>query len=226
MSDKSKIWYLSSNKILKGISKEDMMFVEKNSVMKVIDKYRFVYFPEDDARSIYFLKKGKVKIGSYSPDGKEIIKAILKTQEVFGEHKLMGENTRTDFAQAIDGPVILCQMDADQFEDLLNRNATLALKVTKLVGFRLRRIERRFEALIFKDARTRIIDFIRDMAEESGQRIGYETLIKNYLTHNDIARLTATSRQTVTMVLNDLKQKEVIHFDRKKILIRDKAKLI
>ena len=69
---------------------------------------------------------------------------------------------------------------------------------------KLRNIERRLESLIFKDARERIIDFMKEMAEKYGKKIGVEVLVKHDLTHQDMANLTATSRQTVTTVLNDL----------------------
>ncbi|MBL4655533.1 MAG: winged helix-turn-helix domain-containing protein, partial [Bacteroidia bacterium] len=84
---------------------------------------------------------------------------------------------------------------------------------------------KRLEAIIYKDARTRIVDFLKEMADEIGESAASETYIRNYLTHNDIANLTATSRQTVTTVLNDLRAKDLIYFDRTRILIRDLTKL-
>ena len=87
-------------------------------------------------------------------------------------------------------------------------------------------MERKVESLVFKDSRTRIVEFLRDWADEKGKKIGYETMMKNYLTHKDIASLTGTSRQTVTTILNELKDKNIINFDRRRILIRDMDKLI
>ena len=86
-------------------------------------------------------------------------------------------------------------------------------------------MERKIESLVFKDARTRIVDFLREMAEEKGQKVGFEMMIKNHLTHKDIASLTGTSRQTVTTVMNELREKNLINFDRRRILIRDLEKL-
>jgi CRP-like cAMP-binding protein len=81
------------------------------------------------------------------------------------------------------------------------------------------------ETLIFKDAKSRIVDFIKRIADERGVPVGKETLIKTSLTHQDIAKLTATSRQTVTTTLNELKENNLIYFDRRRILIRDMAAL-
>jgi CRP-like cAMP-binding protein len=95
----------------------------------------------------------------------------------------------------------------------------------QLFGSRLLRAENKLESLIFKDARTRIIDFIKDSVNSRGRRIGYEMLLKHSLTHQDIANITCTSRQTVTLVLNELRKSDLIYFNRGKILVRDMAKL-
>jgi CRP/FNR family cyclic AMP-dependent transcriptional regulator len=89
----------------------------------------------------------------------------------------------------------------------------------------LRKVERRLEALIFKDARTRIVDFIKEMAADYGTQVGEEVMVKHNLTHQDIASLTATSRQTVTSVLNGLKDDNKIHLERNRLLVRNMSAL-
>ena len=190
-----------------------------------MDKNEYIYFPEDPSSSIYFLKKGRVKIGTYSENGKEIIKAILGPGEIFGELSLVGEGKRKDFAMTLDNDVTLCAMGMRDMEEMMEKNSMLGMKVTKLIGFRLQKIERRLESLIFKDARSRIIDFITDLGHEKGKAIGKEILVKHNLTHMDIANLTATSRQTVTTILNELKDQNLIHLERNKFLIRDMGNL-
>ena len=116
-------------------------------------------------------------------------------------------------------------LKAEDFKRLMRSNHQLSVNVLNMIGDRLRRVEDRLEALIFKDARTRIIDFIKDSANKRGRQVGFETLIKHSLTQQDIANLTGTSRQTVTSVLNELKKLNLIYFTRKSILVRDLAKL-
>lgn len=225
MSERSKLWYLENFNLLKGLSKEEMIEVSEKTTMINASKGQFIYFPEDPSKSIFFLKEGRIKIGNSSEDGRENIKTILHPGEVFGELALTGMGVREDFAQALDRNVLICAMSAEDMEELMERNARMSMQVTKLIGFRLRKMERKLKALIFKDARTRIIDFIREMAEEVGQPAGDEVLIRHYLTHQDIANLTASSRQTVTTVLNELRSANIINFERKRILVRDLAKL-
>ena len=101
----------------------------------------------------------------------------------------------------------------------MHENAQLSLAVTKNIVEKLRNVERKLESLIFKDARERIIDFMREMATKYGKKNSVEVLVKHDLSHQDVADLTATSRQTVTTVLNDLKEKDLIYMERKRFLI-------
>ena len=66
-----------------------------------------------------------------------------------------------------------------------------------------------------------MVDFLKELAVEKGKKVGFEVMVKNYLTHKDIAALTGTSRQTVTTILNELKEKNIINFNRRQFLIRD-----
>ena len=107
----------------------------------------------------------------------------------------------------------------------MRNNFELCSSIMNLFGSRIMRAENKLDSLIFKDARTRIIEFIKDSVASRGRRVGYEMLLKHSLTHQDIANITCTSRQTVTLVLNDLKKSDLIYFNRGKILVRDIAKL-
>ena len=168
---------------------------------------------------------GRVKIGHYLEDGKEVIKSILTKGEIFGELALAGEEVRIDFAQSLDDTTSVCPLGIEDLKALMVQDKELSFKILKLVGLRLIKLERKLELLVFKDARTRVIEFLKDSAAWKGKKVGQETLIPTSLTHKDIASLTGTSRQTVTTILNELKEKNLINFDRKKILIRDLEKL-
>lgn len=185
----------------------------------------FIYFPEDKADHIYMIAQGRVKIGRYLEDGREVISSILTNGEIFGELALAGEDTRKDFAQVMDENTTICPLGINDLKALMYGNNELSFKMLKLVGLRLMKLERKLELLVFKDARTRVIEFLKDAASWKGKKVGFETLIPTKLTHKDIAALTGTSRQTVTTILNELKEKNLINFDRKKILIRDLASL-
>ncbi len=221
----SKLWYLEQVDLLKGLDGEAMQEVADRTVASTAHKDQIIYFPEQPSNIVFFLKRGRVKIASMGEDGKEVIKAVLYPGEVFGELALAGEEKRRDHAVALDDNVDICAISVPEIEGMMRENPNLNLAMTRLIGERVISIERRLEGLIFKDSRSRIIDFLREMAKKHGQPVGHETLLKHALTHQDIADLTATSRQTVTTVLNDLKKQDMVHLERGKLLIRELKKL-
>lgn len=199
--------------------------IEKMTSMKTIKKGKFIYFPDTPSTSVFFLKKGRVKIVNYTEDGKEIIKKILWPGDIFGELGLIDESNRSDFSQAMDDDVLICAMDKNDMMKMMGNNVNLNIKIMKLIGLRLRKMERRVMSLVGKSARTRLIEFICELAEERGKKVGEEILVKHHLTHQDIANLNAISRQKTTSILNDLRDENLINFDRNSFLVRDIKRL-
>jgi CRP/FNR family cyclic AMP-dependent transcriptional regulator len=220
MDSSSKLWFFENFNLLASLSMKDKMTLSKKAAMRKASKSEVIYFPEDDSKSIYFLKQGKVKISNMSDDGKEMIIAILGQGEIFGEMALTGEEKRDHIAEATEDAII-CILSISDLEELLESNPKFNMQITKLIGLRLKRIQSRLTSLCFKNAPDRIKAFIKDMADDHGRKIVDEVEIKLSLTHKDIANLTATSRQTVTTVLNELERDNVILYDRKRLLVKN-----
>ncbi len=225
MKNASALWYFESVNLYDILCPHKVKPMGERHTFTHYKKEQFIYFPDEPATYIYMIANGRIKIGHYLDDGKEVVTAILGMGEIFGELALAGEEKRRDFAQAMDDNTTVCPLGIEDLKALMWENKELSFKMLKLVGLRLMKLERKLELLVFKDARTRIVEFIKDSATYKGKKVGFETLIPTKLTHKDIAALTGTSRQTVTTILNELKEKNLINFDRKRILVRDLANL-
>ena len=220
----SALWYFESVNLYPILCPHKVKTMAEKHTYNTYKKDQYIYFPSEQATHIYMIVNGRVRIGHYQETGTEIITSILTTGEIFGELALAGEDVRKDFAQAMENTTI-CPLSLEELKNLMKENKELSFKLLKLIGLRLMKLERKLELLVFKDARTRVIEFLKDTAAWKGKKVGYETMIPTRLTHKDIAALTGTSRQTVTTILNELKEKNLINFDRKKILIRDLGSL-
>lgn len=226
MSNQGNLWYFEKSDLFEILCSRKTSGMEDRHASENYKKDDFIYFPKEASEQIYIISSGRVKIGTYTEEKKEIVKSILAKGEIFGELALAGEATRTDFAQAMDNDTLICSMTIEDFKSLMKDNQELSFKILRIVGWKLKKMENKIESLVFKDARTRIVDFLRETAQEKGQKVGFEIMIKNHLTHKNIASLTGTSRQTVTTIMNDLREKNIINFDRRRILIRDMEKLV
>lgn len=189
--------------------------------MRSYELGEFIYAAREPAESMFVITKGRVKLGEFTAEGAERTLAILREGEVFGEMVMAGYTERREFAQCMDKDTQICIVVWQDLKQLMRDDADLSIRIIKWIGFKLERLERKVESLTFKDSRTRIIDFLKDAVVFKGKQIGHEWMIRTKLTHADIAALTATSRQTVSEVLNDLRRENKIHFERGKILIRN-----
>jgi CRP-like cAMP-binding protein len=220
MEDKS-LWYLENIDVTGIFCPKKYGDVDEESHShKTFKKGSYIYLPDEMANRIFFITEGRVKIGTYGDSGKEVTKALLGKGEVFGELALIGQQRRRDFAYAMD-KTSTCILTIKEMKDLMKDRSGLELFFLKIFGSRILDMEKRLESMVFKDSRSRIVQFLFNLTEEKGQRVGYEKVVRNFITHQEIANLTATSRQTVTTVLNELRNKNILTFDRRRLLVRD-----
>jgi len=178
------------------------------------------FVPDDLSDRIFFITEGRVKISTTNEEGKEITKAILGNGEVFGEMALVGEERRRDWATALENTEA-CVVTLAELNGLMRERSDLNLFFMRIFGNRQLEMERRLESLVFRDSRSRIVEFLVQLTQSKGQRVGYEWVVRKPITHQEIANMTATSRQTVTTTLNDLRFKKLLTFNRSRLLVRD-----
>ncbi len=187
---------------------------------RTFKKSEFIYMTDDLANQVFFINEGAVKVISYTEEGNEVIKAILHPGEIFGELSVYGEQKRNDYAQAIVDTQV-CTLSRTEVVSLMRDVGDFQAFLNKLIGKRVIMTQKRLESLLFKDARTRIAEYILEQADKKSTNTHKGIIIRNYLTHQEIASYTGTSRQTVTTILNQFREQGHIEFDRKKIVIKD-----
>ena len=171
-----------------------------------------------NSKNIYFLKIGSIKLSSHTEDGKEIISEVLKGGEIFG--KYLGEGvTRQEEATALDD-VMVCYMPFEKWMEFIHIHTVLNVQIFKWVGFRIKRLERKLETLYFKDSKTKVTELLIDLSQRLGRNTGTDVLINVSLTHEEIAKLTGTGRQSVTTILNKLREDGLIEYNRNKIILK------
>ena len=185
----------------------------------------YVYFEAFNHNKLYFLKDGYIRIGYIDEQGNEIIKEIIQKGEIFGQITLDRSKLHGEFAQAYKANVSVCAFTISDFQKLLQTRPELALKYSKLVGSKLRQFENRLVNLLNKDVRTRLLNFLWQLVQVHATENGQTICIPNYLTHEDIAHLIGSSRQTVTTLMNELVSEDVLTYNRKEICFPDVNKI-
>lgn len=223
-----KYWYLRNHALFSHLNENEVQDLCVMSAYKKAKKNEVIYFSDQDISRIFILKEGRIKIAHYDERDTEIVSEILKEGDIFGEITLSGsKNTSNEFAQALTEQVVMCSFTIANFEAVLKNNPLLAIEYTKKIGKKLTTIRNKYSDIVLKDVRTRIVEFFRNYALSEGNRKGQQVIIQTFLTHQDIANITAASRQTVTTVINQLQAENKLHYEgRKRIFIPNIEELV
>jgi len=214
----NKYWYLRNHKLFEQLESKDIESLCIISNLKNGRKNDFIFFTEEEVKKIYFLKVGIVKICREDSTGKEIITEILTQGDIFG---FTGEGAaRLEYAKVISDEARLCFFEYANFKNVLKENPLLSLNYSAAIQDKLLLFQQKYEDLIFKDVETRVKDFFNRYAKHHGKVKKEGVEMEMLLTHQDIADYTASSRQSVTTIINKLVEDgKLIYEGRKKVII-------
>lgn len=218
------LWFFEDVNLFAILCPHKMKDYKSGHEFNVYAKNDYIYFEEDVADKVYLVNSGKVKIGYVTEDGDEIIMAILSKGEIFGEKAILGQESRNEFAQALENGTSVCPITTPEMMTLLREHKEFSLKIYKFIGFRFKKLERRLQLLLFKDTKTRLKEFINEMKEDYGyeNQVTNDVVIRHPYTQKELATLIGTSRPTVNVLLNELQNEGYLSFDRKEIIVKSK----
>ncbi len=210
-----KIGYLRSNELFRDLNEKDMAQLDRITSMTTCERGRIFYAPGETGEVLFLLKKGRVQIYRLSPEGKKLVIAALEPETLFGEMALIGQGMYNTFAEAVE-PCTLCAMSRRDVETLLGKFPSVGFHLLEIMGARLRDAEARLEGLAFKSIPSRLAALLLQLENKN--------FVKGH-THQDLAEMIGTYRETVTQTLNDFKAQGLIKIDRKRIEICDVVEL-
>lgn len=220
----SRYWYLRDHQLFRNLDSAELKQICVITNFKTAKKSEIIYFAHDETNRVYLLKKGVIKIVELDADGNETVKEVIQKGDLFGQITL-DETDMDEFAVALSDTVTVCSFKIEDFEKVIQQNPSLAVKFTKLIGLRFRRLENRYSNLMFKDVRTRLLLFLEEWAEKEGTTTPEGITLKNYLTHQDLAGLICSTRQTVTQLFSEFKHNGLLDYNRTTIIIPDVKQL-
>jgi CRP/FNR family transcriptional regulator, cyclic AMP receptor protein len=216
------LWFFENVNLFKFLCPHKYGGFEDEHTFLDFNKGDFIYLEEDKSDKIYLINSGKIKIGYINDEGEEMVLAILNKGEIFGEKAIFDEDNRNEFAQVIEANTSICSVTNDQMMELLKNNNDFNLSIYRFIGYRFKKLERRIQLLLFKDAKTRLKEFLKELGDEYGYTnvITNDIVIKHPYTQKEIATLIGTSRPTINLLLNELKSEKYLDFDRKEIILK------
>jgi CRP/FNR family transcriptional regulator, cyclic AMP receptor protein len=219
-----KIWVLKRCQLFELLTPEECRRLESGAEMRTFRRQEIIYFPTDPGQSVLVLSRGRVKIKSVTVSGKETILTFIEPGEVFGELALLDAEPRREFAEAVEEARVLA-MPRGNLLWLMEHRPDVALHVTRLLGFRRRRIENRLRNLLFRSNRERIACLLLELLETYGRPADGGWEIRLRLSHQDLANLIGATRERVTVTLGQLQRAGLIAVSRRRLVVLDRARL-
>lgn len=221
MEENIKLRFLQTHPIFSHLDSWKMESISHLFKLKTYGKGDAFTYGEGSYHKVCLLLKGKIKIAGTDEMGSELIKDILTAPDIFGDLSLEGALDKEEYAIALTAGTVIGSFPVTDFKKMLEDHPRMALDYAHTVNKKLRRLEDRHSDLVFRDAKHRLIRFIKSWAHSDGSRIGNKIVLHNYLTHSDIAGVIATSRQSVNVLFNELRDSGLLRYDRKRIELND-----
>ncbi len=221
---KEKYWSLQQCPLFEQLSTDELQHLESQSRIRDYRRNCPVYLPADDASSVYLLTSGLVKICHLTPEGKESILAFVQPGEVFGELAIFGMDARDEYVETVEASKVV-KIPAAEVRRLIATHCEISLEVTRMMGIRRQRIERRLKNLLFLTNRDRLVHLLLDLAEQFGVPEAGGIRLKIKLSHQDLAKLIGSTRETITVTFGQLRDLSLVDSHRRQILLKEPAQL-
>lgn len=210
--------------LFSSLKDEELNAIARVSVVKNCPKDSLILIEDDEGDALFIIRAGKVKVTSFSVTGKEIIFSILGAGDFFGDMSLLDGKPRSASVISMEESSVYILRRVD-FHRIIEKHPNIALKLLKELTSRLRKADERIESLALLDVRGRVAGILLQLAGESGEKTPEGIVIRSRPTHQDLANMVGTTRETVTRILKQMENGNYIILSGKDVTILDPERL-
>ncbi len=204
--------------IFSNLDDDELMKIRKLCVTQHYEKDRLILIEEDIGKTLFLIKKGRVKVSRVSDDGREVILSILGPGGFFGELSLIDGKTRSASVTAIESAEAML-LHRGEFLALLEDYPQIAISLLKELAARIRKSDTQIKSLSLQDAMGRVASTLIMLAEDSGRIRKGEVVVQQIPLQQDLANMSGTSRETISRVFGHLEEEHLIRRDGRKVII-------
>lgn len=202
--------------LFQDLNEGEVMRIGEATRMTTIDAHQLLYSPERPNELLFIIKRGRVRLYQTNAEGRTLTTAILAEGDIFGEMHALGQRLDRTFAETLE-PSVVCMMSRVDVENLLLGDPRVALRISEQLGARVVELERRLSDTVLMPIPQRIAALLARLAEISGPTVK--------LTHEQLADLVGTTRESVTKVLGALADQRLVALKRGRIVVPNIGRL-
>ena len=206
------------------LNDHELARVNEIAIHRQFRKKTIIFTEGSEKEAVFFIQDGLVKAFKTDEEGHEQIVSLLQTGDMFPHTGFFDQTPYPATTEAIvDTHVVAVPVLA--FEQLIMAMPSIAIKLINVMGAKIRELQQKLQQLTAHDANDRFFTLLMQLAEKHGETRGSRIYIELPVTHQELANLIGTSRETVNRLLNLLKKQRVIETRRSEIVILDKDAL-
>lgn len=210
--------FLRRISLFKDLPQEELEGIQPIFQEREYKKNQVIFMEEETGKYMYIVKFGEVKVVQSSPEGRENILAIHHSGETFGEMSLLDNMTTPATVIAMEDCKIITISKAN-FDTVLMRNPQVVRSMLASLCFKLRDAWKIIQVLKFTDAETRLKHILLNLAQSEGIQQGDEICINVKVTHQELAEMAGTSRETISRLMSKLQNQSLLRISAHKFVL-------
>lgn len=210
--------YIKGFPVFEGLNCDESRKLGYVVVEKAFHPKQLIFSAADVVEYVYLVREGRVKLYRQTEDGRENIIAILGAGDVFGEFIFGEETCHSVYAEAFD-TALICILPHQKFMQMLLNEPSIAIKILTNVGRRLAQSAYFIEHLSTYNLKLRFAKLLLYLASTHARSQSDPAVLDIRLTHQDLAYMVATSRQTATELMNQFKKDGLASYEGRHIVV-------
>jgi CRP/FNR family transcriptional regulator, cyclic AMP receptor protein len=183
-------------------------------------KGELIYSPYDRGEAMYLVADGRVRLYRSAPDGRQLTMAMMDDGMAFGQLATLDTPTHDAYAEAMTDCVLRVVRVAD-LERAVAEHPQMAVNLLRNLAQRLHEAEDQIESLAFRGVPARLAAKLLDLMERYGRVTRDGIRIDERFTHMQLAEMIGTSRETLTKVINELRELGLIDIRERMVWVLD-----
>lgn len=220
----NKTLFLQRVPLFEGLEQPHLQALAEKMAERSYQKGEVLFFEGEPGDSLYIVNAGTVKVYRVAEDGREKTLALLGAGEFFGEMALLDEGPRSAIAEALESTTLYLLHRSD-FLKTLTENPSIALQIIRVLSRRIRQTNAQVTDIVFRDVRGRVASTLADLCTRHGASTAAGVRIDLKLTHQELANLVGTARETVSRILAELQDAHCLTVDGRHLVLKDMKKL-
>jgi CRP/FNR family transcriptional regulator, cyclic AMP receptor protein len=203
-----------------GLTPQQLGEISRTLPMRTCRVGGLVTSPADDDERLYVIKRGRLRLYSVTPDGRQLTLDILDKGRVVGRMSWLGQDLSGVYAEAIEDALI-CSFTPEELRRLIDRFPGVGVNIIRYLSNRLALSEREREIMAFRSVEQRLAARLLELLDRFGEPVAGGTAIDARLTQQELAEMIGTSRETLAMSISGLRERGILDMHNQRVVVRE-----